>query len=900
MPREVTMRVAIVMSLLVIGTGLGSDLTPAGQQTVPPFDVNEVVREVGANRVCGLPGAGEFLVDTTIVYKRAEFYQEAPASSFDGTNYFVVWQDMAMPNGTHGIFGARLSREGLLLDSAGTLISRGAYDHIEPSVAFDGLNYLVVWRRQRANGESCDVYGARISTAGIPIDTTGIPISAFDHLEIDPAVTFGGSYYLVVWEDYRNSQELYGARINRQGRVLDSFGIRISMSTDGNQHPAVGFNGSNYLVVWSERDSTANSYDIRGSRLDQNGVVLDTAAIPISNAPGSKYSPALTFDGVNYLVVWEDTRHGEDSFDIYGARVDQDGMLLDTSGLPIATTTNRQRIPSVDCNGTYCLVTWEEIGNSSDICGARVTRSGNVLDPAGIPISTSTIGAPSVVSDGSRWLTTWADSRIYGPYEDRNIYGSRIDPDGAVLDTAILVSSAASFQYWPAVSFDGTNYLVVWEDRRSPSGYYDIYGIRLGQSGNICDLAPIPISNEVKKQSHADVAFDGTNYLVVWEDDRYTYTDIYGARVSTAGVVIDQNGFPIATASYVQNDPSVAFGGLNYLVVWRDSRGSVPDIYGARVNSDGTVLDQLGIRLSSRVSSKWYPSVAFDGLNYFVVWADYDGYNIYGTRVSQAGQVLDPNGIPISCAGESQGDPSVTFGGSEYFVVWGDGRNGYDSIDVYGARVTPTGVVLDTGGIAIARAPYWQYEPVVVYDGANYVVLWTDRRNGWFTYDIRGARIDRDGAIIDSFIVSDQEGLQMSPRVALGMGNQVLSVYAGWTEIINRHRASTMRIWGKLLPAVGIREEARGEKVEAGFGLRIYPTPALSKRVRIQYTVPRAGKVKLAIYNAIGQMEEVLVDCETKEGVYTRTLSKNLASGVYFVRFASDDKSVTRKLVVVE
>src|SRR5439155_16614500 len=137
----------------------------------------------------------------------------------------------------------------------------------------------------------------------------------------------------------------------------------------------------------------------------------------------------------------------------------------------------------------------------------------------------------------------------------------------------------------------------------------------------------------------------------VWHDYRSMVSyDIYGARVSPAGQVLDPSGRQISTAPSFQLYPAVAFDGTNYLVAWSDERsGAYYDIYGARVNQYGYVLDGAGIPLSTAADHQVYPALAFDGTNYLAAWTDYRSLNgdIYGTRVSPSGGVLDPAGIPI-------------------------------------------------------------------------------------------------------------------------------------------------------------------------------------------------------------------------------------------------------------
>jgi hypothetical protein len=285
-----------------------------------------------------------------------------------------------------------------------------------------------------------------------------------------------------------------------------------------------------------------------------------------------------------------------------------------------------------------------------------------------------------------------------------------------LIDTSIVYISTPNDQGYSSIAFDGTNYLVVWADRRS--WYWDIYGTRVNQSGVILDSNGIRISTAINDQQSPSVAFDGTNYLVVWRDQRSgSYADIRGARVTPSGIVLDSNGITISTAPYSHYTPSVAFNGANYLVVWTGARsGDTSDIYGSRVNQTGVVLDTNGIAISTAVRQQYSPFVVSDGADYLVVWQDERNSfypDIYGARINQAGVVLDPNGIVISTATDWQWNPSAAFDGTNYLVVWSDQRNEY--VDIYGARVTPAGLVLDPNGIAISTAPYSQHSPSVAF-----------------------------------------------------------------------------------------------------------------------------------------------------------------------------------------
>ncbi len=96
----------------------------------------------------------------------------------------------------------------------------------------------------------------------------------------------------------------------------------------------------------------------------------------------------------------------------------------------------------------------------------------------------------------------------------------------------------------------------------------------------------------------------------------------------------------------------------------------------------------------------------------------------------------------------------------------------------------------------------------------------------------------------------------------------------------------------------GITEDTRYRILDTE--LKILQNPARSKNLKIQYSVPKTGRVKLAVYNALGQMEEIIVDGEVSAGIYEKNVNKKLPNGIYFVQFMTENKVITQKLIIIE
>jgi hypothetical protein len=664
----------------------------------------------------------------------------------------------------------------------------------------------------------------KIRAGEIIIDTNIVYVPAARN-QAAPCIATDDTTAFVVWYDRRNgtSFDIYGARVDEDGNILDPAGILIAHGTSYDPYPAVGFDGTNYLVVWGYAESSGQ-YDIYGMRVSKEGELLDNQPFVVSDASGAQISPEVAFDGTNYLVVWYDSRGGV-SYDIYGARVAQDGTVLNSAGIAISTASEHQYFPDVSSDGTNYMVVWQDERNGEfDIYGSRVGQDGIVNDPAGIQISLAADeqNRPSIDFDGTNYFVAWGD---YRSGSSNDIYGSLITPDGTVLNgEGIPISTAADNQQMPSVSFGDTNYLVTWYDRRDGSNY-DIFGARVNKSGDVHEPSGISISNiDVQQVTTAVISYSG-QWLVAWRDNRNGgYNDIYGSRISASGTVTDEDGILISTSAQAQTKPAVASDGINYLVVWEEARsgGYSTDIYGMRIDASGRQLDDDAIAISTSTGSQNYPAVAFDNdSTYLVVWQDdRSGTNdIYGARVTASGNVLDPPGIAISTATSRQQFPSVAADGTNFLVVWSDERGGSSSTDdIYGTIVEPDGSVLSPSGNVIADDANWQDNPSVAFDGTNYLVVWDDYGSGSFEEDIYGVRVNQTGIPIDdsSFVISTADEGQYRPAVAFD-GTNYLVVW------FDRRNSNASDIYGTRVHQDGTVLDASGLPIIVFSGTQQYP-----------------------------------------------------------------------------
>jgi hypothetical protein len=303
--------------------------------------------------------------------------------------------------------------------------------NVPPWLCFDGSNYVSFsYSENTADGSNADLTIQRVNPAGTLLDPSpGLFISQFADIQVLATVGIGcgQNQSLVLFTKAEpqvfNAQEhLFGMLVDGNGVPTGTQGFPIQ-ATSNPVSAAVAFDGTNYLVVWQADGVTpGNATGIYSTRVSSSGAVLDAAPVLLASGTTFTTAPAVGFDGTNYLVAWGDTTGSTNGiFSIYGRRVSPSGALLDgppgAGALQISSGVQTNRLgPAIAFNGTEYLVAW--IG-ANGVVGARVTPAGTLSSGVGYEIQisdggVSSVAGPLTATSGPAPQFTWLNQGSSG------------------------------------------------------------------------------------------------------------------------------------------------------------------------------------------------------------------------------------------------------------------------------------------------------------------------------------------------------------------------------------------------------------------------------------------------------------------------------------------------------
>jgi hypothetical protein len=380
-----------------------------------------------------------------------------------------------------------------------------------------------------------------------------------------------------------------------------------------------------------------------------------------------------------------------------------------TTIFPIATTSAIEFAFGAAFDGSNYLVAIQEgsfpqgsitaqlVSQGGALVGSRISAGGSVG---------SLTGGPGVAFDGTNYFMSWAGAGSTG---FRGQFVSKSGGLGAGLSISAVTPSAQS------VAYGGGKYLACWSDSSTVSG-------QLVTPGGTLFGPSFTISGSTERARENAVVFNGTNFFVVFNGGGDYRPNIYGQFVSPAGGLIGSTVVIDSSADPKDNPLAVAFDGTNHLVMFNDEVGGVHGafhIFGRLVNTSGGVLANQ-ITIANDPGAQRFPFAAFDGSSYLVAWNDgvlTTNSNLILRFFDRTGQALGSEFSPFTAQGTNQPVLGVPlFDGTRFLIVGTLGNNAlgnngfnFSSGDVYGTFISTS-----------ASAP----QLTILHSGANVILTW--------------------------------------------------------------------------------------------------------------------------------------------------------------------------------
>jgi hypothetical protein len=309
-------------------------------------------------------------------------------------------------------------------------------------------------------------------------------------------------------------------------------------------------------------------------------------------------------------------------------------------------------------------------------------------------------------------------------------------------------------------------------------------------------------------ETNTAIAYNSNHdeYLVVWENEWGAggHHDIYAQRVSPTGELL--SWFAVASSANDQTDPSVAYDWVNdrYLVVWSYDyfgNGSDWDIYARLIPWNGPDAGLPDFSICSWNSNQADPDVVYARTTqeFMVVWENLPGAvaSYISQRLVEAdGSFINGGGTAVSSGAENRGFPAVTYNlhNNEYLVVWSL-RLSTSNWDIYGVRLSGTGVPLGSGEFAIAGWSALETNPAVAAcNQANqYMVAWeSDQSTAEADYAIYARYLDENAALGNVYLIDDTPNPEINVDISCDAAGEQYML--AWT----RHISAYSGIWASV------------------------------------------------------------------------------------------------------
>ncbi|MDI7269465.1 MAG: hypothetical protein QME96_15870, partial [Myxococcota bacterium] len=333
----------------------------------------------------------------------------------------------------------------------------------------------------------------------------------------------------------------------------------------------------------------------------------------------------------------------------------------------------------------------------------------------------------------NQWARPWAWDSPRGGCDD--VFARLLDPDGTPAAGAVNINDDGSttatnalwWNMWPVAIWTGANVVAFYEDaRHDRSRDYVMGHLLTATGGRIGNDVRLDDNGTRVTQKFPAAAWTGTEIGVAWQDDRDGGFEIYFRRFDSSLLPIG-GSVRVTNAIGTSRVPAVAWSGSEYGIVWEDNRdGGDHEIYFARVSATGEKIGS-DVRLTSFPGQSLDPEITWSGSHYGVSWHD-DGWGNMeiGFMTLDAAGTIVTGPVRVTSDSHVSAESDIVWNGSAFAIVWRDRRTGDG--DVYLSVVAPDGTEI-VDDERITDTPGASLQPAIAWNGSSYGILWKDKPN---------------------------------------------------------------------------------------------------------------------------------------------------------------------------
>lgn len=371
---------------------------------------------VGAQRTTSCDSPGFVLPDTQVV---AEPAAGEPSMVWNGAEFAMVW-DQEEEDGSYGLYFARIDAGGGLVGDAVRIDDGSDADNYTPSLAWTGAEYGLAWNRYDLTTDIDSICFVRLDSSGTPIGGQ-VEISTTADGVYEPSLAWSGSEYAVVWDAELEGWEGYPVvfrRLDPDGSPLAAPTV-VSDPGSAAWYPSLTWTGAGYAVAWAHRPTELDSrldlvrVDPAGNRIGDQ--------VTVAGSPVTSLRVSTVWTGTDLGIAWEGADVDQTPALLF-ARLDAEANVLTSAGVIDPCEADQCPVLDLAWTGSEFGLAWQTWDRQElDETTIRLAR----VDPAGFRIgsvversSDGQVAYPEPLElawSGSRFAIGW--SHVTYPFD---------------------------------------------------------------------------------------------------------------------------------------------------------------------------------------------------------------------------------------------------------------------------------------------------------------------------------------------------------------------------------------------------------------------------------------------------------------------------------------------------